>query len=149
MEFPYIKKLRTKSDTVNLALELSKTLVPGDLLCLNGNLGAGKTFLVKKILEFWGIDDASSPSFSIVNVHEGKYRVYHFDFYRLSSAEELLDIGFEDYLNDPDAVLFVEWASMLPEVLPKNRYELEIIFDEIKERKVVARKIGPISATLT
>ncbi|MEO8399340.1 MAG: tRNA (adenosine(37)-N6)-threonylcarbamoyltransferase complex ATPase subunit type 1 TsaE, partial [Ignavibacteriaceae bacterium] len=65
--------------------------------------------------------------------HEGKFKVFHFDFYRIKKVEELYDIGFKDYLNENGAVVFIEWGNMFPEILPKKRLEIEIkILDDFR-----------------
>ena len=70
--------------------------------------------------------DVNSPSFSIVNEYSGNNKVYHFDFYRLKKIEELYDIGFEEYLNDEDAIIFIEWGNLMNEALPRNYLEILI-----------------------
>lgn len=80
----------------------------------NAPMGAGKTTFIKAICHFLGvIDTMSSPTYSIVNEYDtgDKFKIYHFDLYRLRSAEELFDIGFEDYLNSPNYI-FIEWPEM-------------------------------------
>jgi len=101
---------------------LASGLAPGDLVALNGELGAGKTHFAKGIAEGLGSSDpVTSPTFSLVNEYRsGPLPVLHFDFYRLDSAEELIRIGWDEYL-DEDAVLLVEWADKFPELLPADR----------------------------
>lgn len=98
------------------------------VFALHGELGAGKTTLIKAFCEALGVADAtSSPSFAIVN----EYRmaddrpVYHFDLYRLRDARELLDIGFEEYL-DSGAYCFIEWPELAEELLPRDVLHLTI-----------------------
>ena len=98
----------------------------GEKVILNGKLGAGKTFFIKSALNSLGIGNVSSPSFAIVNEYTGKSRFFHFDFYRLQNFSELLDIGWHDYLNDEDSVLFVEWGNLIPEALQSKRIEILI-----------------------
>ena len=104
-------------------------------LLLIGNLGAGKTFFIKKLLASFGIRNVNSPSFAIVNEYEGKIKAYHFDFYRLNKIEELYDIGWEDYLNDTEAVLLVEWGDLLREALPVKKIEISISFMDGTKRR--------------
>ncbi len=91
--------------------ELAKKLKPGDFVALYGDLGAGKTAFVRGMARGMGLDcRVSSPTFTIVNEYLGERELIHFDMYRLSSAEELFDIGWEDYLAR-GAVCAVEWSE--------------------------------------
>jgi len=93
-------------------------------------LGAGKTFFVKSVLNYFEIGNVNSPTFAIVNQFEGKVKVNHFDFYRVNAINELHDIGFEDYLDD-ESITFIEWANLAQEILPHKRIEVDIkIIDE-------------------
>jgi tRNA threonylcarbamoyladenosine biosynthesis protein TsaE len=100
---------------------LAKSARPGDVFALSGELGTGKTELVRGFVA--GLSDCcpvKSPSFTIVNVYETSvFPVYHFDFYRLKKAHELVEIGFDEYIQG-DGVCFVEWADMFPEVMPAH-----------------------------
>ncbi|MDF1752232.1 MAG: tRNA (adenosine(37)-N6)-threonylcarbamoyltransferase complex ATPase subunit type 1 TsaE [Verrucomicrobiales bacterium] len=102
-----------------LGEEIARKLQPGNVLALVGDLGAGKTHLSKGIVA--GLNsraDVTSPTFSLVNEYrDGKLNVFHFDFYRLESVDELEQIGWEEYLEE-DGVLIVEWADKFPEVMP-------------------------------
>jgi len=126
LNFPLTKIVKSEAETKELAKELSDALIPGDIITLNGELGAGKTFLVKSICENYGIKNSSSPSFAIVNVYEGNKKINHLDFYRIKKIEELYDIGIEDYFSDESAIMFIEWGDLFPEILPPNRFEIEI-----------------------
>lgn len=126
MNFPFDKTILQEEETEKLAKSFAKELQPGQVVVLNGELGAGKTFFIKYAVTVWGITTASSPSFTIVNIYYGDQRIYHFDFYRLQNKEELFDIGFNDYLNDPEAIIFIEWGNLIPEILPKSRIEINI-----------------------
>lgn len=120
-----------------IAFEISKLIKNGDVILLEGNLGSGKTTLVKSICLNYGIENVVSPSFAIVNEYFGKVQIYHFDFYRIKKAEELYDIGFHDYLNNEDSVKFIEWAELFPEILPKNFIKIIIKQNENDVRKIV------------
>lgn len=126
MKYPLEIKVYSETDTENFANLFAKEIVAGDVIVLNGNLGAGKTFFVKNTLKFFGITNVNSPTFAIVNEYEGKFKFYHFDFYRINNVTELYDIGFNDYLTDTDSVTFIEWGNIYPEVLPHKRIELSI-----------------------
>jgi tRNA threonylcarbamoyladenosine biosynthesis protein TsaE len=126
MEYPYKIKISSEDETINIAKEFVKKLNGGEVIVLNGNLGAGKTFFIKNALKPLEIKNVSSPTFALVNEYKGKLKVYHFDFYRLKGANELYDIGYNDYLNDSEALKFIEWGNLLPEVLPQKRIEISI-----------------------
>ncbi len=126
MKYPLIEIVNSEEETIKLALNFAEELKSGDVVVLNGNLGAGKTFFVKNVVKRFGIDNVSSPTFAIVNEYSNSFKFYHFDFYRINNASELFDIGYYDYLNNLDAVTFIEWGSLIPEVLPQKRIEIEI-----------------------
>ena len=134
------QKVFSEDDTIALAYKFSNELKPGDVVILNGNLGAGKTFFIRQALKNLGIDNVSSPTFAIVNEYKGKFKIYHFDFYRLNDSAELFDIGFNDYLNDGDSVTFIEWGSLIPGVLPRKRLEINIIIEGDFSREFVFKK---------
>jgi len=134
MSFPYLRKSNSEDDTITIANEFSGLIKTGMVIILNGALGSGKTFFIKKILEKNLINNANSPTFAIVNEYEGKNRFYHFDFYRINSEKELHDIGIEDYFSDMDSIIFIEWGNLFPKVLPKKRIEINISYSENGER---------------
>ena len=134
MSFPYLRKSNSEDDTITIANEFSGLIKTGMVIILNGDLGSGKTFFIKKILEKNLINNVNSPTFAIVNEYEGKNRFYHFDFYRINSEKELHDIGIEDYFSDMDSIIFIEWGNLFPKVLPKKRIEINISYSENGER---------------
>ena len=136
MIFPFEKEIQSLDQTKLLAIELSQFLKKGNIIVLNGNLGTGKTTFVKNICEQWGISNVNSPSFSIVNEYSGTYKVYHFDFYRLKKIEELYDIGYEEYLNDEESIIFIEWGNLMNEALPRIYLEILIATNPSDERKI-------------
>ena len=142
MELPLKIIVADETQTKKLAKEFSGILKPGDVISLIGDLGTGKTFFVKNIVAMFGQSNSSSPTFAIVNVYEGKYKVNHFDFYRIKKLGELYDIGFDDYLNDDEAITFIEWADMFEEILPKNRFEVTIDFIDITKREITISKLS-------
>jgi len=107
----------------------------GDRIVLNGDLGAGKTFFIKAALASLGISNVNSPSFAIVNEYEKKNHIYHFDFYRLKNSSELFDIGWADYLNDDESIIFIEWGNRFPLILPKERIDINISIMNETERE--------------
>lgn len=106
---------------------LGEFLKPGDLICLNGDLGAGKTVFVSGVAKGLEIEEpVTSPTFTLVNEYEGRILFFHFDVYRIYDPEELYDIGFEEYFYRGGAVC-IEWSNLIESVLPQDRLEIEII----------------------
>lgn len=106
---------------------LAAQLAPGDVVILDGNLGAGKSELTRGIARGLGIDGPiPSPSFTILNVYEdGRIPLYHFDWYRLESPEELYELGMDEYLGG-DGIAVVEWAERCPQAVPDERLEIRL-----------------------
>lgn len=127
MEIPYSKHAASLDETVRFAKEFAGCIAGGEVIILNGNLGTGKTFFIKSVLRNLGIDEVSSPTFTLINEYSGKFNVYHFDFYRINKPEELIDIGYYDYFNS-DALIFIEWGNLFPAMLPRKRIEVNIAF---------------------
>jgi len=130
VKYPYSLKIFTEAETRNIALEFSKDLQKGDLVVLNGELGTGKTFFVKEIGKIFGVNTVSSPTFALVNEYSGRFKIYHLDFYRIEKSEEIFDIGFNDYINDNEAIMFIEWGDLYSEILPHKRFEIGIKLNE-------------------
>ncbi|HMN48802.1 MAG TPA: tRNA (adenosine(37)-N6)-threonylcarbamoyltransferase complex ATPase subunit type 1 TsaE [Ignavibacteriaceae bacterium] len=126
MAIDYSRKSNSEEDTNKIAIEFSKLIVDGMIISLIGNLGAGKTYFIKRILEQFDINNANSPTFAIVNEYTGTKKFYHFDFYRINKEVELIDIGIEDYFNDDEAISFIEWADLFPKVIPHKKVEITI-----------------------
>ncbi len=116
-------------ETTNLGLAIGKLLNPGDIVCLTGDLGTGKTHITKGIAKGLEIDDyITSPTFTIVNEYDsGRIKLYHFDVYRVSDPDEIYAIGFDDYIFS-DGVSIIEWANYIEEILP-NEY-LHILIEK-------------------
>ncbi len=134
MEFPIERLVNNENETKSLAREFSSILTAGDIILLNGNLGTGKTFFVKSVLENFNVSDVNSPTFAIVNEYNSsRHKFYHFDFYRINKEYELYDIGIDDYLWDPDAITFIEWADLFHDVV--NNFSYRITFEFIDEGK--------------
>ena len=117
---------RNENETAIIAKDFMQTCNKGDRIILNGNLGSGKTFFIKSALSEIELKNVNSPSFAIVNEYQNKFLIYHFDFYRLKNAGELFDIGWQDYLNNEESIIFIEWGIRFPSVLPKVRIEINI-----------------------
>lgn len=116
----------TFEQTVELGLRLGKLLRGGDVICLEGNLGTGKTAFTSGIAQALGVDGyITSPTFTIVNEYNSRTPLYHFDVYRIANSEEMFEIGFEEYL-DSKGVVVIEWANLIKDVLPQDYIWVEI-----------------------
>lgn len=109
------------ADTFALGQTMATILHPGDVVALDGDLGAGKTHFVKGLAAGLGhTGEVTSPTFTLVHEYTGgRVPLFHFDFYRLESEEEMLRIGLDDYL-DAGGIAAIEWASKFPALLPKG-----------------------------
>ena len=141
MEFPLKIIAADENETTELAKKFSEVLKQGDVVSLIGDLGTGKTFFIKNLVRALGYSDASSPTFAIVNVYENKFRINHVDFYRIKKIEELYDIGFVDYLNDEEAITFIEWADLFVQILPEHRYEIKIKYIDDNKREFIIESL--------
>lgn len=118
--------LNNLEETEKFGIFLGENLRPGDVLCLNGDLGAGKTTLTKSIAKGLGIDDyVTSPTFTIVNEYYGDINLYHIDTYRLDDKIDVEYLGFDEYFYS-DGVTIVEWADKIKDALPEEYMEINI-----------------------
>lgn len=134
-------KLNNLEETERFGKFLGENLNPGDVLCLNGDLGAGKTTLTKSIALGLGIEDyVTSPTFTIVNEYYGKVNLYHIDTYRLDDKVDVDYLGFDEYFYS-EGVTIVEWAEKIKDTLPEEYIEINISSKEDK-RKLEINFIG-------
>ena len=123
----------SEQDTIALGAALGRVLSDGDVLALQGDLGAGKTHFVQGIAKGMGIGEpVVSPTFTILNYHEHVVPLQHFDFYRLEDEYELDDLGFDDYLTR--GVTVIEWSEKFPERLPEDAARVFIEKKGLTER---------------
>lgn len=120
----------SEQQTMKIAYDLAKKAKIQDVYCLTGDLGAGKTAFTKGFAEGLDIKEhITSPTFTIVNEYKDTLiPFYHFDVYRLSSPEEIFDLGFEDYFYG-DGICLIEWADIIKEFLPDNAVWISITKD--------------------
>ena len=109
---------KSEKDTLNFAKKYAKSLKNGEILLLYGDLGAGKTVFVKGLVSALsdGMEVAISPTFTIVNEYNTKPKLFHFDFYRIKSEDELIAIGIEEYLFG-DSICVIEWPERAPNII--------------------------------
>lgn len=122
-----------------LGEKLGREARAGQIYCLSGDLGVGKTVFTKGFAKGLGITEhVTSPTFAIVNEYEGRLPLYHFDVYRIGDIEEMDEVGFEEYVMG-DGVSLIEWANLIEEILPENR--TEVIIEKDLEKGFDYRKI--------
>ena len=125
--FVIIYKAYSPQETFELGRKLAQNAFPGQIITLDGELGCGKTVFTKGFAEGLGINDAvTSPTFTIVQEYDsGRLALYHFDVYRIDDPDEMLEIGFDDYLFG-NGVCIIEWAQRIKELLPENVVRITI-----------------------
>ena len=114
---------RSPADTLKFAAELKESLKIGDVICLHGDIGVGKTVFTKGLS---GSDAVCSPTFSIMNIYKGNPPVYHFDLYRLGSEDELYEAGLMEYIESGDGISVIEWPDILTSDLDADIYDIYI-----------------------
>jgi tRNA threonylcarbamoyladenosine biosynthesis protein TsaE len=114
-------------DTFQFGFRLGENAKKGEIYCLSGDLGVGKTVFTQGFAKGLGIEEAvNSPTFTIVQVYEGtRLPFYHFDVYRIADIDEMEEIGYEDYFYG-EGVCLIEWAELIEELLPKDRMKITI-----------------------
>lgn len=112
--------------TLSVGEQIGKLACPGDIICLIGDLGTGKTHMTKGIAKGLDVQDyITSPTFNIVNEYNGRLKLYHFDVYRVNDPDEISAIGFDEYIFSP-AVSIIEWANYIEEIIPNEHMTIEI-----------------------
>ncbi|MDP9068576.1 MAG: tRNA (adenosine(37)-N6)-threonylcarbamoyltransferase complex ATPase subunit type 1 TsaE [Actinomycetota bacterium] len=113
-------------ETRIVGASLSPVLLPGDVISLSGDLGAGKTAFVQGVAIALGVQrGVTSPTFTIVHEYQARYPIIHLDVYRLNSFQEVIDLGFEEYL-DPEAIVLIEWGEAIAPMLPRRHLEVDL-----------------------
>lgn len=120
-------------ETYQVGKQMGESAKPGDVVCLVGDLGVGKTVFTQGFAAGLGITEpVSSPTFTIVQTYdEGRMPFYHFDVYRIGDVEEMEEIGFDEYIFG-DGVCLIEWANLIEEILPE-RYEI-VRIEKVSEK---------------
>ena len=124
-------ELTQLEDTKRFAEQLVKNIKRGQVICLVGDLGAGKTTLTQFLCDALGVDDyVTSPTFNLMNTYQGELhgepiQIHHFDVYRIFDADEMLEIGFDDYLYG-DGICIIEWANQVKQMIPKDSVWIEM-----------------------
>ena len=125
-----ITETHNSKETYELGFNMGKSAKAGDVYCLDGDLGVGKTVFTQGFAKGLGINEPiNSPTFTIVQEYkEGRIPLYHFDLYRIADISELDEIGYEEYFYSEGTCL-VEWGNLYPEIFPENTIKIEISKD--------------------
>jgi tRNA threonylcarbamoyladenosine biosynthesis protein TsaE len=118
-------------------------LARGDIIALSGELGSGKTTLVKGLAQGMGFDSKEivSPSFTLVNEYEGPLPFFHIDLYRLGDERDLREIGYEEYLGEA-GVAVIEWADRAPHAVPHESLWITLRYQDAERREIVMQAQG-------
>ena len=133
----------TPRQTEEIGSLLGSMLAKGDIIALCGELGTGKTTLVRGMARGIGLEEGevASPSFTLVNEYEGPLRLFHIDLYRLADEKELIAIDYEEYLT-ADGVVVIEWADRLPQAIPADSLWITLRYLGTERREIVLRAEG-------
>ncbi len=122
--------------TEQLGEKLAKTLSGTEIIAMFGNLGAGKTAFTRGLCRGLGVtNNVCSPTFAIVNEYEGKFRVFHFDMYRVSTLDDLHSTGYFDYLDA--GVLVIEWSENVESILPDDAIHVTIKYGTAENERII------------
>lgn len=135
---------KSESETVGLGRDFAARLEPGSFVALYGDLGAGKTQFVKGVCDAFKVKEVvNSPTFTIVNEYHGTLPVFHIDLYRMKNIEEILGIGFDEYI-EAGGVCLVEWAEKLDGIIPEKRFDVKmaVVDDTTREISVTPAEGG-------
>ncbi len=127
MEISGVFESRGADQTLELGKKMGSEAVPGQIICLEGDLGTGKTVFAKGLALGLGITEpVNSPTFTIVKTYEGgRLPLYHFDVYRIEEPEEMEEIGYEDFFFS-DGITVIEWPSRIAELIPGDAVHVRI-----------------------
>ena len=129
-------------ETAHLAGTIGKIIREGTVICLDGELGVGKTLFVRALARTLGVEsDVTSPTFNLMNIYEAACPIVHFDLYRITSEEELEDIGFFEYAEATEGIVLIEWAEKFPDAMPADHLSvrIEALNDEERQFTFVAK----------
>ena len=135
--------------TLALARRFASLLHGGEIVFLRGPIGAGKTVFVKGVAEALGMKSSpTSASFSLMKRYQkGKHTLYHIDLFRLTEGE-VFNLGFEEMLEDEQAVILAEWPDPLAQMLPQDRLEMDFVLEGGDKRRITLRAGGAVSRAL-
>lgn len=129
-------------ETAHLAGTIGKIIREGTVICLDGELGVGKTLFVRALARTLGVEsDVTSPTFNLMNIYDAACPIVHFDLYRITSEEELEDIGFYEYAEATEGIVLIEWAEKFHDAMPADHLSvrIEALNDEERQFTFVAK----------
>jgi tRNA threonylcarbamoyladenosine biosynthesis protein TsaE len=131
------------SETEQTGSRVGKMLTRGDVIALSGELGSGKTTLVRGLAQGMGFDreQIASPSFTLVNEYEGPLPFFHIDLYRLRDERELQEIGYEEYISEA-GVAVIEWADRAPSAVPAEALWIRLRYHDAERREIIMQAQG-------
>ncbi len=128
-------KVKSLEETERLANDFATSLVGGEVVLLNGDLGAGKTTFTQFVFKSLGVNEVvNSPTFAILKSYQGKFKLHHFDTYRITT-EEAIESGFEEVFEEKDSIKFVEWSENIASLLPNQTISVNIKYINENERE--------------
>lgn len=130
-------------ETIEAGYRFGMTLLEGSIVSLQGEIGTGKTTFVKGIVKAFSVTTSplvSSPTFVYLNIYEGRQPVYHFDLYRLQSAQSFLDMGFDEYLFS-SGVSCIEWSERISSLLPKKQTKVAFENCGFQKRRIIITQV--------
>jgi len=131
----------SESATIDIAQQFAAGLKPGNLVLLFGDLGAGKTLFARGVVSYFNKTvSATSPTFSLVNVYPTIPPIYHLDLYRIQADAELIDLGFEEYL-ESDGIVLVEWGEKCEHLLSMDYIRISFTMVDQESREIVIEEI--------
>jgi tRNA threonylcarbamoyladenosine biosynthesis protein TsaE len=139
---PLVFLTKSAEETQKAGRDIADFLIPGDVVCLTGELGAGKTTLIKGIAEkLGGINpqEVTSPTFTYLHTYLGSFPLHHFDLYRLSSPEQFLSLGFSEFLGE-GAICCIEWPEKIPGELFFSKVCIDLEYLSDHERTITFQR---------
>ena len=135
-----VKETFSAKETFETGYEMGLKALPGQIYCLNGDLGVGKTVFTQGFAKGLGIEEpVNSPTFTIIQEYlDGRLPLYHFDVYRIGDIEEMDELGYEEYCYS-EGVCLIEWSSLIKEIIPEDA--IEIVIEKNLEKGFDYRKI--------
>ena len=128
-------KVKSLEETERLANDFAAQLKGGEVVLLNGDLGAGKTTFTQFVFKALGVNEVvNSPTFAILKSYDGKFKLHHFDTYRITT-EEAIESGFDEIFQEKDSVIFVEWSENIAQLLPNKTITINIKYLSENERE--------------
>lgn len=143
MTDPLIFFTTSADETRKAGQEIAKLLIPGDVVCLTGELGAGKTTLIKGIAEKLGgisPQEITSPTFTYFHMYPGNPPLYHFDLYRITSPEQFLSLGFSEFLGK-DGICCIEWPDKIPQELSFSKVCIDLTYLSAEGRNITFQRL--------